>query len=123
MTTIQDYVFYGCSSLTSVTALRTDPNKYNCDYYAFDSSLIRSATLNVTVGCKRAYTYLYPWSCFGNIVEGVPVPTGIEPIELSNDEANVTYYNIQGKRIAQPQRGQIVIIRYSDGTSKKVQVK
>ena len=101
--------------------MRTDPTKYNCSWEAFNYSLIRSATLNVPEGCVNAYKYLPPWEYFGNIVEGVS--SGIEPIELRSDEANATYYNVQGKRIAQPQRGQIVIIRYSNGTSKKVHVK
>lgn len=113
--------FYQCSSLTSVTALRTDPMEFNCSSNAFDYSPTSSATLNVPVGCVTAYANLIPWSYFGKIFEGVP--TGIEPIELRSDEAYATYYNVQGKRIAQPQRGQIVIIRYSDGTSKKVRVK
>lgn len=34
----------------------------------------------------------------------------------------VGYYNLQGQRITTPQRGQLVIVRYSDGTSRKMLV-
>ena len=33
------------------------------------------------------------------------------------------YYNLQGQRVIKPQRGQIVIIRYSDGTSRKMLIR
>ena len=54
--------------------------------------------------------------------------TGIGHVVINaTDEANGTptivgYYNLQGQRIAEPQKG-IVIVRYSDGTSRKMYVK
>ena len=54
--------------------------------------------------------------------------TGIGHVVINvADEANGTptivgYYNLQGQRIAEPQKG-IVIVRYSDGTSRKMYVR
>ena len=61
--------------------------------------------------------------------------TGIEQIQINPDATHTTdnntsesvrtivgYYNLQGQRITQPQKG-IVIVRYSDGTSSKMLVK
>lgn len=36
---------------------------------------------------------------------------------------DAAYYNLQGQRIVQPQSGQMVIIRYSNGTSRKMLVR
>ncbi len=50
--------------------------------------------------------------------------SGIEPLTLTPTEADAaSYYNLQGQRITNPQRGQIVIQRNADGTSRKVLVK
>lgn len=50
-------------------------------------------------------------------------PTGIGYVALDGDAAAertvIGYYNLQGQRIPQPQRG-VNIIRYSDGTSQKI---
>ena len=52
-----------------------------------------------------------------------PDATGIEFISVDTPERTVIgYYNLQGQRTSEPQRG-LNIIRYSDGTSKKVLVK
>ncbi|MBR1733447.1 MAG: hypothetical protein IJ729_06910, partial [Alloprevotella sp.] len=60
-----------------------------------------------------------PWSYFLNIVDDVE--TGIESPSVSSDRSS-TVFNLQGQRINNLQRGQVVIVRYSDGTSKKVLV-
>lgn len=52
-------------------------------------------------------------------------PTGISDVIISEDPEERTivgYYNLQGQRMAEPQRG-VNIIRYSDGTAKKVLLK
>ena len=48
--------------------------------------------------------------------------TGLNTIDAESLSKYIIY-NLQGQRIAEPQRGQLVIIRYSDGTSRKVVVK
>ena len=49
-------------------------------------------------------------------------PDGIEEVKASEDAIEIARYDIQGKMIAKPQKG-INIIRYSDGTTRKVLVK
>lgn len=52
-------------------------------------------------------------------------PTGIDDVAGTEDSEDRTiegYYNLQGQRMAEPQRG-VNIIRYSDGTAKKVFIK
>lgn len=49
-------------------------------------------------------------------------PDGIEEVKASEDAVEIARYDIQGRKIAKPQKG-INIIRYSDGTTRKVLVK
>ena len=49
-------------------------------------------------------------------------PDGIEEIKTSDEATEIARYDIQGRMIGKPQKG-INIIRYSDGTTKKVVVK
>ena len=49
-------------------------------------------------------------------------PDGIEEVKASEDAVEIARYDIQGRKIAKPQKG-INIIRYSDGTTRKLLVK
>ena len=49
-------------------------------------------------------------------------PDGIEDIELSTLNIEESWYSLDGKKLAKPQKG-INIIRYSDGTTRKVLIK
>lgn len=53
----------------------------------------------------------------GGIME-MPVPEGIRPI-LVRDSQKEEIFSIDGRRLAKPQKG-LNIIRYQDGTTKKV---
>ena len=82
--------------------------------------IYKEVTVHVPFGCKEVYANAPAWKDF-NIVEDIN--TGIEPIGLTPTEADTaSYYNLQGQRIARPQRGQIVIQRIADGTRRKVVV-
>lgn len=118
VTSIGYNAFYGCHGLTSVTALRTDPATYNCDGNVFYNSPISSATLHVPAGCADAYRAQSPWSNFGTITDDIE--TALVPVELNSNAA--TYYNPLGQQFKEAQRG-VNIIRFSDGTTKKVLVK
>ena len=67
------------------------------------------------------YQTTWPWSDFGTIV-ALTDEDAIEEVKASKATAEMARYDLQGRQIAQPQKG-INIIRYSDGTSKKVLVK
>ena len=87
---------------------------------AFYNLPYSSVTLYVPAGSASAYRALAPWRNFRNIVE--TDLTSIQTPTISSSETIVGYYNLQGQRIAEPQKG-IVIVRYSDGTSRKMYVR
>ena len=82
------------------------------------------ATLHVPAESMYSYNAAEGWNKFINIValtDNDPKPTGIT--NINNDiEKGERYYSLDGKRMAQPQRG-LNIIRKSDGTTSKVFVK
>ena len=68
---------------------------------------------------KTAYQAQAPWSEF----EIVVMPTGIEEVETDKTAPTIVgCYDLNGKLISGKQRG-TVIVRYSDGTTRKVLVK
>lgn len=120
VTSIGQLAFEGCEGLTSITAYKMEPSEYNCGASVF-YNVPSSVTLYVPSGCASAYRALEPWSNFSNIVE-IDL-TSIQQIPTLNPSAAIiAYYNLQGQRITNPQRGQLVIVRYADGTSRKVVV-
>ena len=73
----------------------------------------------VDVNAKTAYQVQEPWNQYAIVV----MPTGIE--ELETDKTTPTIvgcYDLGGRKLAGKQRG-AVILRYSDGSSRKVMVK
>ncbi len=118
-----DYTAFGnCSNLTSITSLNPEPP--TCGYYAkqyvFDGVPKDACVLYVLEGSLEAYATADQWKDFSHIEEiDVTSVIGIE----AEDEAQELYrYTIDGKRIDNLQKG-INIIKYSDGTTKKVLVK
>ena len=68
---------------------------------------------------KTAYQAQAPWSEY----EIVVMPTGIEEVETDKIAPTIVgCYDLNGKLINGKQRG-AVIVRYSDGTTRKVLVK
>ena len=57
----------------------------------------------------------------GGVVDGMPA--GIDIASMTSTTVSTTYYNLQGQRIKQPQRGAYIIVEHkTDGTrvSRKV---
>ena len=68
---------------------------------------------------KTAYQAQAPWYRY----EIVVTPTGIEEVETDKTAPTIVgYYDLNGKLINGKQRG-AVIVRYSDGTTRKVLLK
>ena len=65
------------------------------------------------------YQTTAPWSGFGKIY-GKEAYTGINDIRATESGARI--YDLNGNRLAQPQRG-VNIIRMSNGATRKVVVK
>ena len=73
----------------------------------------------VDENAKTAYQAQKPW----NYYEIVVMPTGIEELETDKTAPTIVgYYDLNGKPTNGKQRG-AAILRYSDGTTRKVLVK
>ncbi len=91
----------------------------------FDISTYVNVVLYVPSGSKNAYQSTLGWSDFWDIVELETMPSGytaIEDIATNAQTEAREIYTINGQRLNSPQRG-INILRYVDGTSKKIIVK
>ena len=65
---------------------------------------------------KTAYQAHNPWSAYKIVV----MPTGIEEVGTDKTAPTIVgYYGLTGQLINGKQRG-VVIVRYSDGTTRKV---
>ena len=84
------------------------------EYIFYDTPL--ETVYVVDEDAKKAYLIRNPWKAY----EIVVMPTGIEELETDKTAPTIVgYYDLNGKRINGKQRG-AVIVRYSDGTTRKV---
>ena len=73
----------------------------------------------VDENAKTVYQAQEPWNRYAIVV----MPTGIEELETDKTSPSIVgYYDLSGRPINGKQRG-AVILRYSDGFSRKVLVK
>ena len=110
------YCFYGCSNLTSITML--PPTLPNVGLDLFKGASLRTIYV-ADDEAKARYEEKYPWKAY----EIVPLNTGIENAEMGDNAARITgCYDLNGRRVSGKQSGP-VIVRYSDGCTRKVMVK
>ncbi|MBR1520637.1 MAG: leucine-rich repeat protein [Bacteroidaceae bacterium] len=142
VTTIGESAFSGCSGLTSVII----PNSVtsigrvafaSCsgltDVYCFAEKIpsteedpfigssYKYATLHVPASAINTYRSTEPWNNFWQVIaltehEEVAIENVVVPAK------NPTIFTVDGKKVGAMQKG-TNIIKYSDGTSKKVLVK
>ena len=107
--------FEDCSNLTSFYCYVENPQKLYLGEDVF-KNINENCILYVPQGCAQAYRDDGRWNAFSEIREiGV---TEVEPV--ANEAAvPVEYYNLSGSKLPVPQQG-INLIRYSDGTVRKV---
>ena len=114
---IGSYAFYDCRGLTSVTNHASTPQ--TIDDYIFYGVDMANCRLCVWHESIDAYKAANIWMYFDIQDLG-----GVEGVEADAEAKTVEgYYNLQGVRIDNPERGQVNIIRYTDGSAKKVVVK
>ena len=87
----------------------------------FNGTDLSSSTLHVPAASLDAYKATKPWSQFGNIVALTELELSVQGT-LDGGTTETVRYTLDGKRIIQPRRG-LNIIRYSNGTTRKVMVK
>ena len=103
--------FSGCSSLTAIYMLPSTPP--STGDWIFDNTPL---VYVVDEDAKTAYQAHKPWKAY----EIVVIPTGIEEVETDKTAPTIVgYYDLNGKLINGKQRG-AVIVRYSDGTTRKM---
>ena len=116
ITELGKYVFQRCKDFTSVYVNRAVPiSAYN----AFKDADISNTTLYVPQGTYQDYWLTDVWGDFGNIVEYDV--TGIDKVTDTNDAKEVSRYSVNGQRLSAPTKG-LNIVKYSDGSVKKVAV-
>lgn len=117
ITSISDKAFYGCSGLASIYVYAEKVPKMDSD--AFKGCDAKNCILYVPKGTYDDY-WLSEFGYFENIVEFDA--TGIDKTTTSTDVEEVSRYSLNGQRLAVPVKG-LNIVKYSDGTARKVVVK
>ena len=116
LTSIGDVAFYGCSGLTSIYVYTEKLPKIGSN--VFDGCDAKKCTVYVPKGTYDDY-WLSEFGYFENIVEFEA--TGINNVITSNDAKEHSRYSVNGQRLSAPTKG-LNIVKYSDGSVKKVVV-
>ena len=99
--------FNYCDNIATVVSLIEKPFKIkgnsSSEMSSFSYSTFMDATLYVPKGKMEAYKATEGWKDFANIVEGIP--TGITSITLDKESQNVPIYDLNGRRLTEPQKG------------------
>ena len=83
--------------------------------------MVPGAVLYVPQGCTENYIYYSSWRIF-YIEEFDVTGTDVKSAVAGDDAKEVARYTVNGQRIKSPTRG-INIVKYDDGTVKRVVVK
>ena len=116
LTEIGSFTFDGCSGLTSIYVYTEKLPDMGRD--VFDGCDAKKCTVYVPKGTYDDY-WLSEFGYFENIVEFDP--TGINNVITSNDAKELSRYSLNGQRLSAPTKG-LNIVKYSDGSVKKVAV-
>ena len=117
ITSIGDEAFQGCSGLTSIYVYAEKVPKI--DSNAFKGVDAKKCTVYVPMGTRDDYCASDFGDYFENIVEFEA--TGIDKTTTSTDVEEVARYSVNGQRLSAPTKG-LNIVKYSDGSVKKVAV-
>ena len=108
--------FCGCSGLTSIYVYTEKLPNMGSDVFAGCDA--KKCTVYVPKGTYDDY-WLSEFGYFEDIVEFDP--TGINNVITSNDAKELSRYSVNGQRLSAPTKG-LNIVKYSDGSVKKVAV-
>lgn len=116
---IGSHAFKGCKGLTSIYAFMEKPCKI--EETTFDNETIINATLYVPNGSLLDYWDDNQWKKFMNIEEFDATSIGSLNTN-ANDIQEVSRYSDNGQRLNTPAKG-LNIVKYNNGTVKKIMVK
>ena len=117
VTSIGKYAFYECSRLTSIYVYPENLPELGTDI--FTGCDAKNCTVYVPKGTGDAYFRSAEFGYFYNIVEFDV--TGIDKVATSANVKEVSRYSANGQRLSAPAKG-LNIVKYSDGSVKKVVV-
>ena len=117
ITEISNRAFQGCSGLTSIYVYAEKVPKIGSN--VFGEVDAKKCTLYVPMGTRDDYWLSLFGDYFENIVEFDA--TGIDKTTTSTDAKEVSRYSVNGQRLVGPTKG-LNIVKYSDGSVKKVVV-
>lgn len=104
------------SSLKTITVKDSEPRK--CPI--FTEKQYMEVILYVPKGSLSAYQNADGWKNFWDIREGDgSEESGIEEVRISSERQEIGRYDIQGRKVSEDYKG-FVIIRYSDGSVRKI---
>ncbi len=118
VTVIGKLAFGGCTALKEIDSVNPEPPV--CEPDAFDEVDKDSVTLYVPEGSKQKYAAADVWKDFPNIAEDPLL--GVSAASTYDDGQVESRYTLDGKQVSAPQKG-VNIIRYANGTVRKVLVK
>ncbi len=118
ITSIGDRAFRDCSGLTSIYVYAEKVPEIG-RYYVFEGIDAKKCTVYVPMRTRDDYC-ASEFGYFENIVEFEA--TGIDKTTTSTDVEEVARYSINGLRLSAPTKG-LNIVKYSDGSVKKVAVR
>ena len=118
ITEIGSYAFRGCSGLTSIYVYAEKVPKIGWDVFVGVDA--KKCTVYVPMGTRDDYCASDFGDYFENIVEFEA--TGIDKTTTSTDVEEVVRYSVNGQRLSAPTKG-LNIVKYSDGSVKKVAVR
>ena len=114
--TIGDNAFASCSKLSTVTNYALTPQSINES--VFQNVDVSFCTLYVPAESNSLYASANVWKDF--FIQNA----GVEGVEVDKSTKEIEgYYNLHGIRIKEPIRGQVNIVRYSDGSAEKLVIK
>ena len=116
VTSIGDKAFSYCSGLTSIYVYPEKTPKLGTGI--FSGCDAKNCKVYVPTGTYDDY-WLSEIGYFENIVEFDA--TGIDKVTTSNDAKELSRYSVNGQRLSAPAKG-LNIVKYSDGSVKKVAV-
>ena len=120
LTEIGDSAFGSCKNISSVYAFMAVPPLL--DNSIFSDSTTKNVTLYVPKGSYVYYRIADFWDEFTKIKEFDAIAADIENTHSADSAKELTRYAVNGQRLAAPTKG-LNIVRYSDGTVKKVMEK
>lgn len=118
VTTIGSRAFAGCEKLDRISCLAETPPAC-ADATVFDGVNVETCVVEVPADAEEAYAVAEVWKDFFNTEEP---PTGIHTAHGNGSATIIGYYTPSGHKLSQPQRG-VNVVRYADGTTRKVLVK